>query len=246
VLNEMMKKLIVLLLFPVISQAQVSFLEFQSLKMALHSAFIELRPTTNDVLKINTQVGDIKDFWWNLEDTHASYSHSESGGISEHNIFLFGGFARLDQMTLDGLALTACHEIGHGIGGEPMKISGSTVEGQADYYATRTCLPIVVKYLEDSTLRSQDNYIHSKCEESSYPHDKCVRLFTAIESDIAFFKKNGDITSFEHFSRVQAAEFNLEPRFYPDSQCRIDTMIHGLFKLDRPKCWDPNGIVRSL
>jgi hypothetical protein len=245
-LFETMKKIMASILFINIAYAQVTYNEFQSLQVALHTAFIELRPTSNDILKINMKVGDIDDFWWNLTEAHASYSQAEQAGNVEHNIFLFGGFARLDQMTLDGLALTACHEIGHGLGGKPEKISGNTVEGESDYYATKTCLPIVIKYLADSTPRSQNNYIHNKCEESSYPFDTCIRLFTAIESDISFFKTLGDTTSFENYSSHIAETLDLSPKYYPDSQCRIDTMIHGVLNLNRPKCWFPGGIERSL
>ncbi len=51
-------------------------------------------------------------------------------------------------LTTDGLAMVACHEIGHFLGGEPKKLRGrsnkkswSSAEGQADYYAAR-CLEV--------------------------------------------------------------------------------------------------------
>lgn len=237
----------VLLLFLIIMNsalAQVSFSEFQSLKLALHSAFIELRPSEKDQLNINLKVGDFDNYWWDLDTVHASYSQHIQDKIIYHNIFLFGGFARLDQMTLDGLALTACHEIGHGLGGAPKKESGSTVEGEADYYASNICLPIVFKYLEDTTPRSQNNYIYRVCANSPHSADKCIRLFTAIESEIAFFETLGDSTYLTGRSSNISTSINRSASYYPDAQCRVDTMIHGILKIERPKCWFPNGTER--
>jgi hypothetical protein len=150
-------------------------------------------------------------------------------------------------MTLDGLALTACHEIGHGIGGAPFKDTGNSSEGQSDYYATKTCLPIVFKYLEKSKLPSQGNYIFDLCSRAENVNvEFCLRALTALESDIVFFESLGEKVSYSDFSTFRATELNDASRFYPDSQCRLDTMIHGVLQLERPWCWYPNGIERKL
>lgn len=34
-----------------------------------------------------------------------------------------------------------------------------------------------------------------------------------------------------------ASEVNKDPYFYPSSQCRLDTMMAGLFEKERLRCW---------
>lgn len=245
-----MKKifLITMALFFVHSKsfAQVSFEQFGALKTALHSAFEELKPGPSHKLVINMPVGELENYWWGLDIVHASYGGDTIDDIHYHRIFLFGGFARLEGMTLDGLAVTACHEIAHGIGGPPFKESGKTSEGQSDYYSTAVCLPIVFKYLIQEIELSQDNYITDLCKRYSDAPRFCMRSLIALESDIAFFATLGDVVDFNSASTNISTQLNQSDSYYPDSQCRLDTMIHGVLQLERPKCWFPEGIERKL
>ena len=236
-------------LFTSTAKAAVTYEEFLEVKNALYQAFEELKPGDNHLLSINTLVKGLwETYWWELNIGNASYVRAveENGDIS-HNVFLIGGFARAEGMTPDGLALTGCHEIGHGIGGGPKKdpymaAVESSVEGQSDYYATATCLEVVLKYLKPMRELGSDPYYELVCEaQSARSKDICMRMFTALESDIALFASTGDQTSVEDFSTVEMEEINFRPSYYPDAQCRIDTMIHGILKLERPKCWFPNG-----
>ncbi len=243
-----MKKLILLITLALLTKssiAAVSKAEFEELKLALKQAYSELAPSTNDILKINLPIpGLSEDYWWDIEMVHASYVKFDNDeGQTEHRIYLMGGFARLAEMTPDGLALTACHEMGHGIGGGPYKESGSTQEGQADYYATKICLPIVFKYLPQMREISFHPTYEKLCAKQD-EHDSatCLRLMTAMEADQAFFKSQGQETSFDHFSTHIQTEINNSPSFYPDAQCRMDTMINGILGLERPVCWYPQGI----
>ena len=65
---------------------------------------------------------------------------------------MYGGLARHQAVTAEGLALVACHEIGHHIGGFPKK-SGvwATTEGGADYFATLKCMRLVLTGKEDTS-----------------------------------------------------------------------------------------------
>jgi hypothetical protein len=164
---------------------------------------------------------------------------TENPTFKQHNIFLFGGFIRLPGMTIDGLALTACHEIAHGIGGSPFKLSGTSSEGQADYYASKVCLPVVFKYLRDKNIRSQNNHIHQLCEKSELALDDCLRLMSAIEVDIIFFRHLGTETSISNRSPLQAEVLDRSDTFYPTPQCRLDTMVNGVLGFERPECWYP-------
>ena len=67
-------------------------------------------------------------------------------------ITVYGGIARRPELTLDGLAFVVCHEIGHGYGGKPDKrapLFKVSVEGQADYYGARSCLPKIFAELPE-------------------------------------------------------------------------------------------------
>jgi hypothetical protein len=237
----------ILIVIQMKSYAQVNFEQFTVLKKALHSAFEELKPNIDHRLTINMPVGDFENYWWELNEVHASYGgDTNSDGITNHRIFLFGGFARLEGMTLDGLAVTACHEIAHGIGGAPFKLSGKSSEGQSDYFATRYCLPIVFKYLKQENVLSFDNYIVDLCDRYSNDQDYCIRAMNSLESDIFFFATLGDVVDFNLSSDNISTEINHSDTFYPDSQCRLDTMIHGVLLLEKPKCWYPQGIERKL
>ena len=233
----MILKLLILLLSP--SFAKVSFEDFLHLKVALNAAFTELRPNQNHLLSINQPVGKFENYWWNIDTAHASYSLLEDEGLFHHNIFLFGGFARLKEMTLDGLAVTACHEIGHGIGGAPFKNNGKSQEGQADYYSTNTCLPIVFKYLTETKTDNYNPFILNFCMEAQ-DIAFCERAMHALESDISFFEYLGETTRFETRSLNITHSLDFSNSYYPSAQCRLDTMVNGIINEERPTCWFPN------
>src|SRR5690606_8921942 len=98
------------------------------------------------------------------------------------NIILYGGLARHPAITEDGLALAACHELGHHIGGAPKKSTyfGSswiTNEGQADYFATLKCLR---KY-----FRNDNNaQIVAKLEIPDSVRKKCSKQFSNKDDNL--------------------------------------------------------------
>lgn len=240
-----MKKLALIILIPNICFA-LNFQEFVEVKEAVKKAFKELRPNAQHSLSVNKPVGDNPYYWWESDMVHASYSGYEQDGAYFHHIFLFGGFVRQIGMTKDGLAVTACHEIGHGIGGAPKKSSGSSMEGQSDYYATKTCLPIVFKYLK-KTEQPELPYLLDLCAKYNKNDEYCSRSLHALLADQDFFKNHqGKIVDFNQASLVIASELNDSPSFYPEPQCRFDTSIHGALQLERPRCWYPQGIERKL
>ncbi|OIQ19544.1 MAG: hypothetical protein BM556_03405 [Bacteriovorax sp. MedPE-SWde] len=254
-----MKKILILiaLILSLFSNANaaVTLDELKQVESALYKAFLELRPTTNDKLSINTPIpGLSEDYWWDIDMIHASYVREESTTSDEvtHNIYLMGGFARLEGMTPDGLALTGCHEIGHGIGGAPFKnpsmgTIGSTAEGQADYFATKVCLPVVFKYLSETMVDyDQSEYEQGLCsKQSKHENSVCLRLFRALESDISFFAHLGSYVAMDEFSTNEATVIIKDPSYYPDAQCRLDTMINGILDIERPICWYPNGLANG-
>lgn len=233
------------------SFAAVNFEELQEVKNAVIKAFENLKTDDSEFLTINEPIpGLADDYWWSIDMVHASYVRvpNEVENTLTHKLYLMGGFVRLDGMTPDGLAVTACHEMGHGIGGDPKKnpsmgMPGNTTEGQADYFATKICLPEVMKYLPVLRELTLDPYVIQLCTlQKKYDQNLCLRMMTALESDMAFFDYLGTPVAFDDFATEEALEINKDPSFYPSAQCRLDTMIHGILDLERPKCWYPSGV----
>ncbi len=162
-------------------------------------------------------LGPTPDFWWNLEAPRASYSASKnSEGEILHHLFFFGGLARLPEMSPEGAALILCHELGHGIAGPPLKRgSSSSVEGEADYFATYSCLPRLLSYL------SWDS-------ES---------IISGIAVQLVLINKQGAAANYEERDEQVVEEINQDPSFYPGNQCRLDTLLAGARREERPRCW---------
>lgn len=243
--------LITLALFLYASQglAAVSYKEFLQVKRALHQTFQTIQSNENEVLTINKTDNNLSDtYWWDIDMVHASYVHVKERDQTFHNIYLMGGFARIKEMTPDGLLVTGCHEIAHGIGGAPRKKPSaysdfrSSMEGQSDYFATRVCLPVALGFLDALRDIHRKPVYENLCSSSPHPMDLCFRMMTALESDVAYFNQylEGNV-SFDDFSTHIQYQLNLEPTYYPDEQCRLDTMINGVLGLERPECWYPGG-----
>lgn len=246
--------LILLLLLSLTAKGEIKKSDFNLLKVAIHSAFEDLKENDRHNLVINKLIAPgYEDYWWNLDEVHASYSGYEREGEFFHHIFLFGGFIRLEGMSLDALALTACHELGHGIGGYPYKLSGSSTEGQSDYFASSKCLKVVFNYLSESQthldrierLDEMDPRIVERCRVESKDFIFCVRAMNALADDMSFYKYQGLEVSFINPSLEIAKKLNLENTFYPSAQCRFDTSIAGVLGEKRPRCWFPPGPLEN-
>jgi hypothetical protein len=61
------------------------------------------------------------------------------------NVYLYGGLVRHPVVTRAGLAVALAHETGHHLGGEPRDpdMTWMTWQGQADYWAANTGMPMV-------------------------------------------------------------------------------------------------------
>ena len=209
---------------------------------------------------------------------------STVGGSAHHEtdhlaIILDKGLLITPRLTPDGFRMLICHELGHLFGGAPRKnvpaewegptaedgLSLLTSEGQADYYASLVCFR---KLLEiESSLSPKPDYqragarLKQKCETlAGYKKQKlqtCLRTGLAGED---FLK-----LTFDFSISCEKADDSIAPHlirdFYPDRQCRLDTIVNGalcseshLMVLDfdrmedngcrqnyatRPACWYP-------
>ena len=202
---------------------------------------------------------DVNLFWDKPWFTAWAQQHSQN----KFSINFWGGVTRIPGMNDNGLALFACHEIAHIIGGEPhSKIKDfkwSSSEGQADYFATSICLK---KYFTNQFSQGKLSFplvhqtLYKKCEKK-YSKSKdliiCLSIMDAIEAQASVYEYiavnnrvsfHKEINFLEKSLAVNETNYNS----YPTNQCRIETLIAGNFCSPlnypctskdsiRPKCW---------
>lgn len=246
-----------LLVFSFSLQAEVSLTEFKKLTEIFHKEYDQELKAQGAVMIINNPTGGDPDFWWKMEARHASYSgYLDPNGTLTHFLFLFGGYARIPGMDLEGVAMTLCHELGHGIGGDPKKESGekvrASVEGQSDYFAARYCLKRILKHLPIRPLHSLDSFVVSRCNErfkADQERVMCYRSFLVLEKERLFFRTQeggGMETYYDRPDPTVVDKIELDPYFYPEAQCRLDTMVNGILELERPRCWwKPDSVTKK-
>jgi hypothetical protein len=147
-------------------------------------------------------------------------------------IRIYGGVARHPAMTLDGLALVVCHEIGHHLAGFPQVSSWAATEGNADYYATQTCLKkIWGASFAWSRLDISENAA-ARCQEPGpWGQSFCVRAMEASYAVASFLADLEKLNiSWDQPDLTEVSSTNLS---YPPVQCRFDTLMAGVL-CDRP------------
>ncbi len=133
----------------------------------------------------------------------------------------------------DVVALLLCHELGHHLGGAPLKSdSQMSVEGQADYFATAKCMRQFLK----TPLFAGD-----KIKEHPYAQNYCSYFFVREEAQLCA----RSIAASEQLSII-GANLNLEPmpkltsfdksvvkevplEGHSSAQCRLDSLRAGGF-----------------
>lgn len=159
-------------------------------------------------------------------------------------INILGGMIRHPEMTRDGLLLILCHELGHYMGGEPKKFRGrstlkswASVEGQADYFATSSCLPLIFNdQVETKAIYSEDEEKVENAEKRC-TSDDCVRASLAglaVARLFASLKMGIETPTLAKEDRYQSP---VTLQTHPTPQCRLDTFVAGASSIDRPLCW---------
>ncbi len=245
-----MKKLCVLIIISIVSslsQAAISFSELETIITAFQQEYEQELIQKNAVLKINhPPANSPKEFWWNLPTVHASYSSMYEGDTRIHFLFLMGGYARLEFMNTDGIIATLCHEIGHGLAGEPYKARNEralvSVEGQADYYAYNVCLPRMFKRLSKPTnIQNPTQLTLNVCSQRYQTQSDlefCLRAYSELQIEKIYLEQTTETSiSFEKHDPTIVLKTETLETYYPSPQCRLDTMIAGILQLPRPACW---------
>ena len=170
---------------------------------------------------------------WSNGRVNASASRSGS----TYFITMFGGLARHEAITPDGLMLVACHEIGHHIGGSP-KYSGWTTwasnEGQSDYFATLRCMRLVYTDEENQEWVDSeyvDPFVVSECErvwsESISDQNACMRSAMAGLSVATMFQMMRNEEEPARFDSPDPSTVDNTFASHPGTQCRLDTYFQA-------------------
>jgi hypothetical protein len=147
---------------------------------------------------------------------------------------MYGGLARHPAITQDGMALVACHEMGHHLGGAP-KYGGTdwaSNEGESDYFATTKCLHRVFADPGATafTRPSGDEGVAASACAKAYKGAKdravCTRSAMAgLSVTTLFTDLGGDPAA--HFDTPDASVVSQTDDSHPASQCRLDTYFQG-------------------
>ena len=169
---------------------------------------------------------------WTDDTVNASAEQNGSTWI----LNMYGGLARDKTITQDGMALVACHEMGHHLGGAP-KYNGmdwAADEGEADYFANAKCLHRIfsdAKSASFTRMKVSDDaaLIAAACAKSytgSTDKALCIRAATAGQSVTALLGSlGGDAPA--HIDTPDQNVVAATNDAHPASQCRLDTYFQG-------------------
>jgi hypothetical protein len=148
-------------------------------------------------------------------------------------INMYGGLARRDEVTADGFALVACHEIGHHLGGFPQFIIGKmSLEGEADYFATQGCAKLLWReQLQENAAAREQVTAGAKglCDAQYGAEDDqnlCYRIAVAglsLGNLLSHLGGGADVAVETPSTDVS----NRTQRTHPKAQCRLDTYVAG-------------------
>lgn len=237
------------------AKAEITRQDTREIFAAIHAAYDAELGARGESIHLNSAPSGVD--WLDYPHIHASYSRYSTRNASgrstlHHEISIFGGMIELPGMTRDSAALILCHELGHGLGGAPFKDASAdsekmSVEGQADFYAASVCLPRVFRYLAQPLTplwapspRAIAPDPARLVLERGCPDEICRRSFAAAEGFRALLSRvwgpRGE-TRWDLRDASAVSAVDTRPAHYPSAQCRLDTLVNGILKSERPACW---------
>ncbi len=147
-----------------------------------------------------------------LEPNNARANAEITKTGNEFSLVVWGGMLGHPSMDRGTFLLLLCHELGHALGGPPLKSRGgwSSTEGQADYFSTSGCFHL---FEPDEEIFFQSAV-------------KLTAVYAGVTREYA-----------PALNRCDSSEVTRTNFGYPGIQCRLDTLIAGWRSLARPRCW---------
>jgi hypothetical protein len=200
----------------------------------------------NEIMdRIQAQLGDvvkakggtlvINRLW---DDATVNASAQQQG--NQWIINMYGGLARHPDINYEGMALVACHEMGHHLGGAPKinQVFGgawATNEGGADYFATLKCLRGFFGNDDNGAIVAKANIdplAKSGCMQqfkTTAEQDLCMRTSIAGDSVAYVFMDLRKETTKPRIDTPDKTEVDQMDDNHPATQCRMDTYYAGIF-----------------
>jgi hypothetical protein len=154
-------------------------------------------------------------------------------------------------------AFTICHEMGHGLGGQPSS-QGASYEGQADYYASKTCMPEYFRRTSSVKVDSKERLsrdfetnVGELCRGAHINDESqsiCIKTIIASALLIkGLARKNNDRIDVENLDQLESIPPSSKTlQFHPKLLCRYKTFIQAALGLERPSCWyNPEALAPS-
>ncbi len=172
-------------------------------------------------------------------NANASQENSEVDGkkVSTWIINMYGGLARYQNMTADGMALVVCHEAGHHLGGAP-KYGGeasfwASNEGAADYFGVLKCMRNMFADDDNTTIVSQmkvDATIRTTCASQYFDVKDQAICMRAATAGTLLGRVLGELGQEGAIPTVDTPDNNVVTETqdsHPAAQCRLDTYYQG-------------------
>lgn len=171
----------------------------------------------------------------NWKDETVNASANRFGGTGWF-VNMYGGLARHPLVTDDGFLLVVCHELGHHLGGAPVKggIRGywAATEGQADYFGTLKCMRKILVNADNAAIISKmdiDSELSTQCTNAYHNENEialCKRIGMAGKSLAMLLSSLGDNAAV-HFNTPDTSVVKKTNKDHPKAQCRLDTYLAG-------------------
>ncbi|MBO9667369.1 MAG: hypothetical protein J7501_11220 [Bdellovibrio sp.] len=151
---------------------------------------------------------------------------------------MYGGLARHKTIGIEGMALVACHEMGHHLGGAP-KVDGwygnawASNEGASDYFAALKCLRVFFSQDDNATIVAGltiDPTAKAGCEaQYSDINDQliCLRISEAGQQVANLFADLSKESTPAKYSTPDPRQVRETDDSHPATQCRLDTYFQG-------------------
>jgi len=150
---------------------------------------------------------------------------------------MYGGLARHKTIGVEGMALVACHEMGHHNAGAP-KIDSwfgawASNEGASDYFASLKCLRLF--FAEDNNAAivaglTIDPVAQAGCE-AQYQNENdrliCLRISEAGQQVANLFQDLSKDKVPPTYGTPDKSEVRKTDDNHPATQCRLDTYLAG-------------------
>ena len=161
-------------------------------------------------------------FW---SDTTVNAYAEQSGEF--WTISMFGGLARREEITKEGFALVACHEIGHHLGGYPFYTGEwASNEGNSDFYSTASCARMIFSDSSQCSFLPTNTPDEISCGAYGQNKTICQRsLAGGLSLGKLLARLNNE--KVPSYSTPDMTVVKKTSDTHPKAQCRVDTYKAG-------------------